>query len=266
VHTIDPDVIEAVATRLADAYETFQPVAPVRGDLEAGGVAAAYAVQQSVVRRWEAAGRRIVGRKIGLTSLVVQQQLGVDQPDFGALFAHMCLVDGEPVPAGAVLQPRVEAEVALVLDRDIERPDVTVSELVQAIDFIVPAIEVVGSRIAGWDITILDTVADNASSGMFVLGTRPVPPSAIELRNVDMSMTVDDEVVSTGTGAACLGHPYRAALWLARRLATEGDPLRAGDVVMTGALGPMQPLVAGSEVVATISGLGEVRTWLEEAP
>jgi 2-keto-4-pentenoate hydratase len=266
VHTIDPDVIEAVATRLADAYETFQPVAPVRGDLEAGGVAAAYAVQQSVVRRWEAAGRRIVGRKIGLTSLVVQQQLGVDQPDFGALFAHMCLVDGEPVPAGAVLQPRVEAEVALVLDRDIARPDVTVSELVQAIDFIVPAIEVVGSRIAGWDITILDTVADNASSGMFVLGTRPVPPSAIELRNVDMSMTVDDEVVSTGTGAACLGHPYRAALWLARRLATEGDPLRAGDVVMTGALGPMQPLVAGSEVVATISGLGEVRTWLEEAP
>lgn len=265
MHTIDPDVIGAVATRLADAYETFQPVAPVRDDLEAGGVAAAYAVQQAVARRWNAAGRRIVGRKIGLTSLVVQQQLGVDQPDFGALFAHMCLVDGEPVPAGAVLQPRVEAEVALVLDRDIERPDATVSELVQAIDFVVPAIEVVGSRIAGWDITILDTVADNASSGMFVLGTRPVSPSAIELRDVDMSMTVDDEVVSTGNGAACLGHPYRAALWLARRLAAEGDPLRSGDVVMTGALGPMQPLVAGSEVVATISGLGEVRTRLEEA-
>jgi 2-keto-4-pentenoate hydratase len=265
VHTIDPEAIEAVATRLADAYETFQPIAPVRGDLEAGGVAAAYAVQQAVSQRWEAAGRRIVGRKIGLTSVAVQQQLGVDQPDFGALFAHMCLVDGEPVPAGAVLQPRVEAEVALVLDRDIERSDVTVSELVQAIDFVVPAIEVVGSRIAGWDITILDTVADNASSGMFVLGTRPVSPSAIELRNVEMSMTVDDKIVSTGTGAACLGHPYRAALWLARRLAAEGDPLRAGDVVMTGALGPMQPLVAGSEVVATMSGLGEVRTGLEEA-
>ncbi|NND74459.1 MAG: 2-keto-4-pentenoate hydratase [Ilumatobacter sp.] len=265
METIDSNAVEAVAGRLLSAYESFEPIAPVRAGLEASGIDAAYGVQRATTDAWVSMGRRIVGRKIGLTSTVVQQQLGVDQPDFGALFAHMSLTDGEAVPAGAVLQPRVEAEVALVLDRDIDHPDVTISELIRAVDFVVPAIEVVGSRIAGWDITILDTIADNASSGMFVLGTRPVAPGDIDLREIEMSMSVDGQVVSTGTGAACLGHPYLAALWLARRLATEGDPLRAGDVVMTGALGPMQPLVAGREVVATLSGLGTVRTSLEES-
>ncbi len=263
---IETDVLDAVADRLARAYDAFEPIAPVRSELAPGGVAAAYAVQERVTQRWLESGRRIVGRKIGLTSEVVQRQLGVDQPDFGALFAHMCLADGELVPARAVLQPRVEAEVALVLGRDIDQPDVTLSELIRAVEFVLPAIEVVGSRITGWDISILDTVADNASSGMFVLGTRPVSPSAIELRDVQMSMTIDGKVVSEGTGAACLGHPYRAALWLARRVAAEGTPLRAGDVVMTGALGPMQPLIAGTEVVASLSGLGQVRTSLEGAP
>jgi 2-keto-4-pentenoate hydratase len=262
VAVIDPTVLDAVAGRLAAAYDSFEPVPPVRADLDGGGVDAAYAVQQRTTARWEAAGRRIVGRKIGLTSAAVQRQLGVDQPDFGALFADMCLVDGEAVPARAVLQPRVEAEIALVIGRDLDQPDVVVSELVRAVEFVVPAIEVVGSRIEGWDIAIVDTIADNASSGMFVLGTRPVAPGAVELAEVEMSMTIDGAVVSKGTGAACLGHPYRAALWLARRLAAEGTPLRAGDVVMTGALGPMQPLVADTEVVATLTGLGSVRTGL----
>lgn len=261
--TIEVQVLEAVAERLASAYDSFETVAPVRDELAGGGIPAAYAVQERVTRRWEAAGRRVVGRKIGLTSEAVQRQLGVDEPDFGALFAHMCLADGEEVPAGAVLQPRVEAEIALVLGRDIDQPDTTVTELLRAVEFVLPAIEVVGSRITGWDITIVDTIADNASSGMFVLGTRPVAPSAIELRDVQMSMSIDGTVVSEGSGAACLGHPLRAALWLARRVAAEGSPLRAGDVVMTGALGPMQPLVAGVDVVATLSGLGQVRTSLE---
>ena len=259
---VSDDALDAVADRLAGAYETFQPVTPVRAELAAGGIAAAYAVQERVTQRWQAAGARLVGRKIGLTSDVVQRQLGVDQPDFGALFAAMALTDGEPVPARAVLQPRVEAEVALVLGRDVDEPDVTLVELIRAVEFVLPAIEVVGSRITDWDISILDTIADNASSGMFVLGTRPVSPAAIELRDVEMTMSIDGAVVSTGTGAACLGHPYRAALWLARRVAAAGTPLGAGDVVLTGALGPMQPLLAGADVVASLSGLGQVRTTL----
>ena len=258
--TLDNATLESIVERLAVAAATGTPTAPVRDELAAGGLEAAYAVQSKMVDRWLAEGKRIVGRKIGLTSEVVQQQLGVDQPDLGILTADMCLISGEPIPAGVVLQPRVEAEVALVLGDDITNDDVTVSELIQAIDHILPAIEVVGSRIANWDITILDTVADNASSGMFVLGTRPTKPGDIELADVTMSMSINGEEVSSGVGRACLGHPYRAALWLARHEVRQGRPLKAGDVIMTGALGPMAPLTGTGEVSATISGLGTVTT------
>jgi 2-keto-4-pentenoate hydratase len=169
-----------------------------------------------------------------LTSPAVQQQLGVDRPDFGALFDDMLLHDGGTVPYRAVLQPRAEAEVALVLGRSIEDPDVTVEQLAASIDHLLPAIEIVGSRIEGWDISIVDTVADNASSGMFVLGTTPVDPASVDLAKVTMVMTLDGESVSEGTGAACLGHPYNAALWLAKRMITEGTPPRAGDTTRLG--------------------------------
>lgn len=265
-NTPSQETLQQIAADLACAYTTGVPIAPVRDLLVDGGIDAAYRVQQLQTEQWLAAGRRIVGRKIGLTSEVVQRQLGVDQPDFGVLLADMCLTTGDTVPFGSVVQPRVEAEVALVVNRDLVEPDVTIAELLGAIEYVVPAIEVVGSRIAGWDITILDTVADNASSGLFVLGTRPVKPGDIELRDLAMELSIDGTVVSTGVGSACLGHPYRAALWLARRLAGAGTPLRADDVVMTGALGPMVPLAPGAQVVATIEGLGTVRTSGGEAP
>jgi 2-keto-4-pentenoate hydratase len=256
-------VVGTVAARLRNAYQTRSPIAPIRDELSTVGIPGAYAVQLENNSFWEAQGRRVVGRKIGLTSAAVQRQLGVDQPDFGALFADMSLVDGEPIPCGAVLQPKVEAEAALVLSRDLERPDLTISELVASIDSVYAAIEVVGSRIAGWDISILDTIADNASSGMFVLGTRPVRPDCIELRDIRMSMEIDGVEVSAGAGSNCLGHPYRAALWLARRMAELGTPLRAGDTVMTGAMGAMAPLVPGSTVTARFDGLGTISTSSE---
>ncbi|MCB0968676.1 MAG: fumarylacetoacetate hydrolase family protein [Ilumatobacter sp.] len=258
--SVDDTVAAAIADRLADAYHTGRPVAPIRDELAAGGIPAAYRVQELTVERWEREGRRVVGRKIGLTSRAVQQQLGVDQPDFGALTADMCLTSGESIPTAAILQPKVEAEVALVLASDLDQPDSTVAELIAAIDFVVPAIEVVGSRIADWDIGILGTIADNASSGMFVLGTRPVAPGEVDLAEVRMELRVDGTVASTGTGAACLGHPYIAALWLARRSYEVGRPLRAGDVVLTGSLGPLVPLEPGAEVDMSITGLGSVRT------
>ena len=259
----DEGTLRTIADELRGAYSSFEPIAPVRNRLEVGGIDAAYAVQQCNTEHWLEQGRQIVGRKIGLTSEAVQRQLGVDQPDFGALFDDMRLYDGDTIPWRAVLQPRIEAEVALVLSRPLDDENLTLEDMVGAVDHVLPALEVVGSRIAGWDITILDTIADNASSGMFVLGRTPVDPGTLDLRAATMTLSVDGAVVSTGSGAACLGHPYNAALWLARRMAHEGTPLRAGDVVMTGALGPMVDLPAGCEVEATIDGLGTVHTSRE---
>ncbi|QUH06026.1 fumarylacetoacetate hydrolase family protein [Saccharopolyspora erythraea] len=247
------------ADLLAEAAETGQACQPVRTLFADGDVEAAYSVQRLTVERALAAGRRLVGRKIGLTSPAVQRQLGVGQPDFGALFADMAVVKAGVVPSGRLLQPKVEAEVALVLGTDLPHPDCTAAELLRAAEFALPALEIVDSRIAGWDITIVDTVADNASSGLFVLGGTPVPLDRVDLRSVQMALSRNDQVVSEGSGADCLGSPLNAALWLASTLARMGDPLRAGDVVLTGALGPMAVATPGDAFDAHVSGLGSVQ-------
>lgn len=253
------DAIAKAAADIREAWETGEPIEPVRSALPDGDVDAAYRVQQTNTGHWVAAGRRIVGRKIGLTAKAVQQQLGVDQPDYGMLFADMCMVDGEEIAAGSVLQPRCEAEVALVLDAALDREQLTLVDVIDATAYALPAIEVVGSRIAGWNINIVDTVADNASSGLFVLGTRPVMLDDLDLRECGMVMENKGDQVSIGAGVACLGNPLNAALWLARKMVEVGTPLDEGDVIMTGALGPMAPVVAGDVVEARIEGLGSVR-------
>ncbi|MCU0868618.1 MAG: 2-keto-4-pentenoate hydratase [Burkholderiales bacterium] len=254
----DPHVITAAA-RIREAYATGQPVAPVRDLLPPGDIAAAYAVQQINTEHWLAAGRRCVGRKIGLTSKVVQKQLGVDSPDFGMLFADMARGDGDEIAADAVLQPKAEAEIALVLERDLADPGTTLADVVRATAYVLPAIEIVGSRIARWDIRLVDTVADNASSGLFVLGGTPMRLDGLDLRLCGMVMERRGEPVSLGAGAACLGHPLNAAAWLARTMVDVGAPLRAGDVVMTGALGPMVAIAPGDVVDVRIDGIGSVR-------
>ncbi|MBO0896247.1 MULTISPECIES: 2-keto-4-pentenoate hydratase [Arthrobacter] len=259
-----PAGIAELAARLRRAERDGTPIEPIRDLLADGGISAAYDVQRTNEDAWIAEGRRVVGRKIGLTSRAVQAQMGVDQPDFGVLFADMCLADGEALAAGAVLQPRVEAEVALVLKRDLPEPDTTLTELIAAVDYLLPAIEIVGSRITNWDISILDTIADNASSGQIVTGTRPVAPSSIDLAAAGMVMEVNGSVESVGSGAACLGHPYRAALWLVRRMAELERPLKAGEILMTGALGPMVAFPPGANAVVNIQGLGQVRIKHEE--
>jgi 2-keto-4-pentenoate hydratase len=224
------------------------------------GVEVGYEVQERNTAIDVAAGRRISGRKIGLTSKAVQDQLGVGEPDFGTPFVDMEHCDGADLDFSGFLQPRVEAEVAVVVDRDLDSAPHGFAEIVRAVAFAVPAIEVADSRIERWDITLLDTVADNASGGAYVLGGRPVPLRDVDLRQVAMSMSMDGTVVSSGAGSDCLGHPLNAARWLADTLCARGVPLRAGDVIMTGALGPMVPARLGSELVATISGLGSVST------
>ncbi|MET8249133.1 2-keto-4-pentenoate hydratase [Streptomyces sp. NPDC005202] len=255
---VPPAVVKA-ADVLAEAARTGAACPPVRTLFDDGDIETAYVVQQLNVQRGVAAGRRIVGRKIGLTSPAVQRQLGVDQPDFGALFADMAVPEGGEVPAGRLLQPKVEAEVALVLGSDLPHRQCTVVDVLRATEFALPALEIVDSRVQDWDISIVDTVADNASSGLYVLGGSPVPLTGVNLRSVRMTMTRSGEVASEGTGADCLGSPLNAAAWLASALAEMGDPLRTGDLVLTGALGPMAPASPGDEFEARISNLGSVR-------
>ncbi|MFM7533458.1 MAG: 2-keto-4-pentenoate hydratase [Rubrivivax sp.] len=251
--------VERLAARLREAQATGVPVPPIRDELAVGGVAQAYAVQQANTRHALAAGRRIVGRKIGLTSRAVQAQLGVDQPDYGVLLDDMALYDGEEIAPGRVLQAKVEAEVAFVMGRDLDQPGASPAEVMRAVEFVLPAIEIVGSRIENWNIKLLDTVADNASSGLFVVGNEPRRLGEVDLRLAGMVMERRGEEVSTGVGAACLGHPVNAVVWLARKLVEMGEPLRAGDLVMSGALGPMVKAEPGDLFEAHIEGLGSVR-------
>jgi 2-keto-4-pentenoate hydratase len=230
---------------------------------------AAYAVQQGLVRARLGGGVTVAGRKIGATSEAVQQQLGVDQPDFGYLLSDMdvstsAVEGGDPVSMRTLLQPRVEAEVAFVLSRDLTGDDLSPASVRDAVDVAIPALEIVDSRIAGWDIGFTDTVADNASSGLFVVGTDGRPLSEVEPVDVVMALTVNGEVRSSGTGAACLGDPLEALRWLAVQAQRFGDPLRAGQVVLSGALGPFVPFAAGDEVRAEISGFAPLTVTFQD--
>jgi 2-keto-4-pentenoate hydratase len=266
---LDAPAAEALAW-LAAARAAGRPCAPVRTLLPAGDIGAAYAVQSAWVADQVAGGDRVVGRKIGLTNPAVQAQLGVDQPDFGALLATMDCPQGEPVDTGRLLQPRIEAEVAFVLARDLDEPDIGPGEVLAATEAVVAALEIVDSRVAGWDISIVDTVADNASSGLFTLGPQRVPPGALDLARCPMRLWRErhlpgerppgppGEGVSAGSGAACLGNPAAAVAWLAATARSYGQPLRAGEIVLSGALGPMVPVAAGDRFTADIGGLGQV--------
>lgn len=257
--TIDPRVIQQAAEMLRGAATSGTPVAPVRDLISAGGVDAAYAVQEVNTRHYLGNGRRLVGRKIGLTSLAVQRQLGVDQPDYGMLFADMDVPEGIPISLNQVIQPKVEAEIAIVIGRDLPHPDLTTAEMIRAVEYVVPAIEIVDSRVANWDIRIWDTVADNASSGLFVLGAVPRKLDGFDLRECGMVMEIKGEPISVGAGIACLGSPITASLWLARVMARVGRPLLEGDVILSGALGPMAGVNRGDVVEARINGVGTVR-------
>ena len=251
--------VAEAAARLARAAREHRPCPPVRDLLGPTDISLAYAVQRRVVGDRIAAGARVVGRKIGLTSASVQRQVGVDRPDFGVLLDDMDVSDLPAVPSGRLLQPRAEAEIAFVLAADLDADDLDLARVRAAVGHAVAALEIVDSRVADWDIAITDTVADNASSGLFVLGRQPVAPSEFEPREVGMRLYADGRLASEGDGAACLGDPLAALLWLARTARDFGDPLRAGQVVLSGALGPLVPTPPGSTVRAEMTGgLGSV--------
>jgi 2-keto-4-pentenoate hydratase len=218
----------------------------------------AYAVQTINTRFWKSQGRRIVGRKAGLTARAVQQQLGVDQPDFGVLFEDMRIADGGRLDPARCIQPKAEAEIAFVLAHDLDAVDPSPEQVAAAVGAVHAAIEIVDSRIADWKISFADTVADNGSSAFFVLSGEGRPLAGLDIWSAGMVMQVNDAIVSLGAGAAALGNPLNAAAWLARTLARRGEPLKAGDVLLAGALGPMVALSPGDRVRAVVGGVGEV--------
>jgi 2-keto-4-pentenoate hydratase len=257
--TMTPEQRAQAARSLRDASIDRQFIAPLRETYPGMTVEDAYAIQTINADVQIAAGRRIVGRKIGLTSLAVQKQLGVDQPDYGVLLDSMLYGDGEPIAMDSLQQPKIEAEVAFVMGRDLASGSPSQTEVLSAIEYALPALEVVGSRIADWNIRLVDTVADNASSSACVLGNTPMRLAGLDLRLAGMALMRRGEPVSTGAGVACLGHPVNAVVWLARTMARLGTPLRCGDVVLSGALGPMVPVAAGDVFESFIHGLGSVR-------
>jgi 2-keto-4-pentenoate hydratase len=264
------DAISAAVDRLATAQETRVPCAPVRDLIGTDDLPAAYAVQQGLVQRRLAGGVTVVGRKIGATSEAVQRQLGVDQPDFGYLLSDMDVsdgADGVPISMRTLVQPRVEAEVAFRLAADVApatEAEITLEVVRAAVDVALPALEIVDSRIAEWQIGFTDTVADNASSGLFVVGREGRRLDDLEPRDVVMSLTINDEERSAGTGAACLGDPLEALRWLAVQAWRFGDPLRAGHLILSGALGPFVPFAPGDRVSASISGFAPLVVEFEE--
>lgn len=245
-----------LARRLRDAYAQGA-VPPLRDGLDPVDADGAYAVQTINTRFWEAKGRRIVGRKAGLTAKAVQTQLGVDQPDFGVLFDDMAVADGGKLDPARALQPKAEAEIAFVLGKDLPDTDTTPQMVADAVATVHTAIEIVDSRIADWKITFADTVADNGSSAFFVLAKEGKPLAGLDLFTCGMVMEINGSVVSLGAGAAALGHPLNAAAWLAQTLARRGEPLKTGDILLAGALGPMVALNPGDHVRAIVGGLGE---------
>ncbi len=245
-----------LAARLRSAYRDG-PIPPLRDGLDPLDVEGAYAVQALNTHMWQRGGRRVVGRKAGLTAVAVQRQLGVEQPDFGVLFDDMRIPDGGRLNPAHTIQPKVEAEIAFILGTPLPDPNVTAADVAAAVASVHAAIEIVDSRIADWKITFADTVADNGSSAYFVLAEQGQPLKGLDLYTAGMVMEVDGAIASLGAGAAALGHPLSAAAWLAATVARRGDSLQAGDVLLTGALGPMVTLKPGSRVRAIIGGIGE---------
>ena len=258
------DDIQGVAQRLLEAYRTGTPIEPLATEFPHAELSTAYRIAQAQVEQWEKDGDAVKGHKVGLASAAIQRQMGVDQPDFGHLTASMFHLEHHPIPAELYIQPRIEPETAFVLGRPLSGPGVTIADAARAVDFVLPALEIVDSRIRDWKIGIFDTIADNASSGGVVLGSRPVLLRDIDLRLAGCTLHINGELVATGAGGAVLGSPLNSLVWLANTVGPLGVTLEPGHVVLPGSMPKAFPITAGDSIVANINGLGSVSAALGE--
>lgn len=255
---MEPAELQDAVALLTSAYERREPIDPLVKTFPDATVEDAYRVQQEQVRAWVAAGDVVRGHKVGLASAAMQRQMGVNQPDFGHLTSSMFLLEHQPIPTTRFLQPRIEPEIAFVLGAPLRGPGVTVADAVRAVDFVLPSLEIVDSRVRDWKISIFDTVADNASSGGVILGASPVDPADIDLSAVDCTMAKNGVPVESGSGSAVFGSPLNSLTWLANAIGARGVSLEPGHVVLSGSITRAVPISAGDTVTAVLTGIGNV--------
>lgn len=250
--------LKQIADALYQASKESTAIAPIRDLMSDMSIEHAYQIQQININRRIQEGAQLTGKKIGLTSFAVQEQLGVAEPDFGILLDDMEVLQGHTLSADALMQPKAEAELAFVMDRDLEESDLNIVSIMHAVRYVLPAIEVVGSRVKDWNIRIVDTVADNASASHYVLGHTPRLLTEIDIIQCEMTLEQNDEITSQGNGSACMGSPLNALLWLAKKMQEMGSPLRKGEIVLSGALGPMINIKKGDKLKADFGNIGSV--------
>ncbi len=254
--TLDDEVLRDLGQQLYQAQCKAEAIAPLTARYPHLSLEQAYAIQQQLVALRLQSGERVVGKKIGVTSQAVMDLLGVKQPDFGILTDAMSLHSGAAIAADTMIQPKAEGELAFVLKHDLMGPGVSVADVLRATEGVMVCFEIVDSRIQNWNIKIQDTVADNASCGVFVLGQRLVPIQDLDLGLCGMVLEQNGEVVATGAGAATMGSPAVAVAWLANTLGRLGMGLKAGEVILSGSLGPMIAVKAGDNLRVSIGGVG----------
>ncbi|WP_417500241.1 2-oxopent-4-enoate hydratase [Methylophaga sp.] len=249
--------IQLLGDELYQSMKHRQPIQPLTSRFADLGIDDAYHISLQMLERRMQAGERVIGKKIGLTSKAVQNMLKVDQPDFGYLTDAMVFNQGQEMPISEMLiQPKAEGEIAFILKRDLLGPGITAADVLAATDCLIPCFEIVDSRIENWRIKIQDTIADNASCGLFVLGDQAVDPRKVDLSTCGMVVEKNGQIISTGAGAAALGSPVNCIVWLANKLGEYGIPLKAGEVILSGSLVPLEPVQAGDFMSVSIGGIG----------
>ena len=253
---MDSNIIQTLGDSLYQALRSNSVIDPITNQYPDMTIEDAYAVQKRMIDRRVQDGEVIVGKKIGVTARAVMNMLGVDQPDFGYMMDRMIVNEGESIAMSTLIQPKAEGEIAFLLKKDLMGPGLSNADILAATECVIPCFEIVDSRIADWKIKIQDTVADNASCGVFVLGDSAVSPRKVDLSTCGMVLEKNGEIIATGSGAAAMGSPVNAITWLANTLGRLGVPLKAGEVVLSGALAAMFPCAAGDNFRVSIGGIG----------
>ncbi|HAG92757.1 MAG: 2-oxopent-4-enoate hydratase [Pseudomonadales bacterium] len=256
--SLTPQQRQHLGEELFHALSAGQTLVPLTERFSDIDIEDAYHISQAMLQaRLHHTKEKVVGKKIGVTSLAVQEMLGVYQPDFGFLTSAMEVANNGECPiAGNLIQPRAEAEIAFLLKQDLQGPGVTEQDVLDATECIMPCFEIVDSRIQDWNIKIQDTIADNASCGVYVIGDQQVNPHAVDLPNLEVTVFKNGNKISSGKGSAVQGNPLTAVAWLANTLGEFGIPFKAGEVILSGSLVPLEPVVPGDEMHMELSGVG----------